>query len=90
MTSKPSINIIASVQKARALMVNPTVKRPYRIVSGNHAFEIDREVWSFAQVHGTDSMYVVATIRAASWTIDILVDVRLGCDIPGVLVRSAS
>lgn len=71
-------------------MMNPTVKRSHRIVAGNHAFEIHWKVWSFAQVHGANSMYVIATVRAASWTIEGLVNVCLCCEIPGVLVRLAS
>lgn len=85
MACETSIDKIAVVKQSRTLMMYSAIERSHRIVSGHHAFQIDREVRSLRKVHRTDGVNVVSAIWATSWTIEVLIDVSLGCQIPCVL-----
>lgn len=66
-------------------MVDATIEGSLRIVPGYHTFQVDRKIWALRQIYSADSMDIVSTIRTTSGTIEILVDVSFGSEVPCVL-----
>ena len=85
MACESSINIVTSVEQARALMLDTTIEGSHWIISSYHAFEVDREVGSFRQIHGADGVGVVTTVRPASCTGETLINIGLRRNIPSAL-----
>ena len=85
-TGKPSIDVLAVMQKSWSLMVNATVERADRIVGGDHAFEVHREIRTLSQVISINGVDVVPAIGPTNGARQRLVDIGLRSQVPCVCV----
>jgi len=84
MRRETKVNVLALVQQSRSLVVDTSVERSVRVVARDNALEIHGEVGSLRQVIDANGVEVVPTVGTALGTGRVLVDVRLGGEIPSV------